>query len=187
MQNHSKYINLLESILKNAWDLHDSALCLLKATPLQEKSTVKVNQSTATHAQHFIYIALEELGKFFLILNQYDLKLDELDLKSLGWSIHDKKIEYLINFIKDTVSKSGKPPVWVNDIETGIKKIRSFKEGNVYIDYKAGKIINPIANRGTGTLIALVDLLVKGLRICEIILLDFKKNPTAYIKQSKTT
>jgi AbiV family abortive infection protein len=180
MTKSTDYLNLLSALVENTENLRNSVLCLLKATPIPTKTVPFPNQSPATYAQHFIYIALEELGKFFLILNQYDNDLDDLDLYELGWYCHNKKIESLIKFVASIQAKTGKKPKWLDSIKEVSKKLRNFKEDNVYIDYKNGKILKPIPKRGNGSLQAMVNLLNNGIKLAKFTLDEFKKDDLKY-------
>ena len=181
MDNNKKYIALLTAIIENVEDIQNTVECLLKATPRATKLVPKPNQALATHAQHFIYYGLEELGKFYLILDQYDENLDDLDLKALKMGSHDAKIKYLVNFILKTQVENGKQTQWANQTQEVIKSIRSFKEDNIYVNYKSGKIIKPIPNHGNNILEARVSLLVKGIKLARATLQHFKIYPSQYI------
>lgn len=181
MDTHKKYVELLTAIIENVDDIRNTVECLLKATPRQTILVPKPNQALATHAQNFIYYGLEELGKFYLILSQYNKHLEGLDFKTLGIGDHNHKIQYLIDFIIKVQTENGKQPEWANQTKEVIKSIRSFKENNIYVNYKSGKIIKPLPNHGNGILEARVNLLVNGISLAKIILQDFQIKPSSYI------
>src|SRR3989344_4197854 len=109
--NHKKYMSLLEALIENATALKNSAMFLLGAELNKNNGSNFENikkQDQAIHAQHFLYLSLEEIGKFFLILKQYPQSLDSLKLKELGFYDHDSKIETLIIFVKKIQLKNNK-------------------------------------------------------------------------------
>ncbi|HAQ02573.1 hypothetical protein A2467_02090 [Candidatus Nomurabacteria bacterium RIFOXYC2_FULL_36_8] len=172
MTNHEKYYNLLFSILENVRQLNNTALILLKNTKIPTEQTPIPNQSTATHSQHFIYLALEELGKFFLILGKYNNNLEEIKLKEIGFYDHDVKIKYLGDFIKKTQLHPNSGQIWTSDMLA--KKLRILKETNVYVDYKNNEIIKPVPKRGEGFLQIYADILSNGIILAELAFQEFK-------------
>lgn len=182
MKKHKEYIELLESILENVERLRDSVIILLKAIPKTTKLNPNPNQSAAIHAQYFIYIALEELGKFYLILDQYDKKLNGINMTKIGFGNHDTKIEKLLDHSIKMQEEFGVRPNYADTIPDMVIKIRKFKEDNIYINYQEGKIIKPKVNRGKDIFTGMVNFLRTSLDIARLDLHSFKSNPDVYKK-----
>jgi len=180
MTNHEKYCELLSSILENAKQLKDTALLLLKNTESPTKSNPNPKQSFGTHSQHFIYLALEELGKFFLVLHQYDKNLEDVNFVKCGFYSHDEKIKHLGQFTKFAQSHPGSGVEWT--AEGFAEKARGLKEANVYIDYLKGVIIKPSSSKGPGMLVAYAKILATGITMTELALKDFSTKPLPYIR-----
>lgn len=183
MANVAKYVNLLEAILQNAENLRDSAILLLENTPAPDTKTPVPNQSYGIHAQHFIYLGLEELGKFFLILDQYDANLDNISLRKLGFENHDTKIGYLISYVNRYAEKKSAGLLELPQ-SFMVRELRKFKELNVYVQYKDGEIIVPIPNRGNGRLESSAKALASAMDFANACLSLFRKNPS-YFKERK--
>ena len=169
IENFDRYCNLLEEILNNVRALKQSAAVLLN-DEINNKRTKK--QFQAIHAQYFLYICIEELGKFILIFKSYPKNFDSLKqlYKTTRW--HDEKIGLLVKHIKEVNLKRG--VIREYPVEGAIKILRGFKELNIYVDFENGSIVSPISNRGKDTLQNLTKIVTGGIRIAEIEFDNFK-------------
>lgn len=179
--NHQKYISLLGACIENAKGLSVSATLLLGSEldkDVKSDSSHIKKQDQAIHAQHFLYLCLEEIGKFFLILKQYPKELDTLNLDRLGFYNHNSKIEALILFVKKIQSENNKPSPY--PVKGVVEIFRNFKEPNVYVDYKEAVIIKPIAKKGANVLVDFCKTVTSSLALANVTLNDFKNNSNLY-------
>lgn len=175
--NHQSYISLLEEILTNAEGLKQSSTVLLKDELSNKRSQM---QFQAIHSQYLLYICIEEVCKFFMVLSNYPNKLTSTNQLYKSREKHNEKIQFMIDYIKernpnnDLIIQYSTPDM--------VKKLREFKEPNLYVDFKDGKIAHPISNRYIGALDIIVKIAINWVELGKCELESFRRNPVSYIK-----
>lgn len=172
IENKKKYTLILENILNNAEGLKKTSVILLKS----ELGKNNQKQYQAIHAQYFFYICLEEIGKFFMVLQNYPndlVSLNKLYKKDKNQK-HNEKIEILINFIKSFIKLNGGKKQLPSS-QDFVKLLRNFKEPNLYTDYENNVLSTPISNKGKGVLENYSQFVSSCFELAHKELVSFKK------------
>ncbi len=134
-----KYVTLLEAIKENAISIKDVAVLILEESLKKQKTEEKM--TLVAFSENFLFAFLDEIGKFYLIKKQYPQNIDILDLKAIGFYLHNKKLEAINEIVRERQKIRGSLPKF--KAEEGIKILRKFKDTTLHIDYKNGEIIKP--------------------------------------------
>lgn len=138
-QIKNEYIHLLNAIIKNSGYIISASQSLL--TESLKKKNQEEKYTFVALALNYLFAAIDELGKFYLVKKFFAKKIIHLELKSIGFYTHDKKLLALIKVIRERqMAGGGSPRVTVKQT---ISFLRIFKDTTLYIDYKNKKIIKP--------------------------------------------
>lgn len=168
---HKTYIELLESILKNAKSLLKSSSSLLKAYREDRKTGV------GHIAQFLLFSSCDECGKFLIVKDLYPEKLSQKVLRKSGFYDHNKKWAKLMRYYAEQTGDIKFLAFFKTSSLNAAKFVRNkIRESALYVDYVNNKTINP-GFKSEESFLKLVKVAVSFIKLCDDELNKFQHTP----------